>query len=125
MHASDACHHSVHRLDLGSALNLNLHFHVLFVDGLFSPRGSGQLRFHRLNAPTNKELNALVATIGEFVARYQYRDRATPVCCGEIKKFTAEVEADELPKFPEIAGSREIFKLSIDFVQTSCGTVFR
>ena len=27
----------------GSALNLNLHFHVLFIDGVFSSKGHGQL----------------------------------------------------------------------------------
>ena len=57
----------------GSALNLNLHFHVLFFDGVFSPRSHGDLRFHRVNAPTSKELNALVATISERVARYLER----------------------------------------------------
>ena len=57
----------------GSALNLNLHFHVLFIDGVFSPKSHGELRFHRANAPTSKELNALVATISERVARYLER----------------------------------------------------
>ncbi len=56
-----------------SALNLNLHFHVLFIDGVSSSKGNGQLRFHRVNALTSKELNALVATISERVARYLER----------------------------------------------------
>lgn len=53
----------------GSALNLNLHFPVLFIHGVFSPKSHGQLRFHRVNAPTCKELNSLVATISQRVAR--------------------------------------------------------
>lgn len=57
----------------GSALNLNLHFHVLFIDGVYSPKSNGELRFHRVNAPTSKELNALIATISERVARYLER----------------------------------------------------
>ncbi len=57
----------------GSALNLNLHFHVLFIDGVFSPKSNGQPRFHRVNAPTSKELNALVVTISERVVRYLER----------------------------------------------------
>ncbi len=57
----------------GSALNLNLHFHVLFIDGVFSTSGHGQLRFHQVNAPVSKELNALVAKISERVARYLER----------------------------------------------------
>ena len=43
----------------GSALNLNLHFHVLFIDGVFSPKSNGDLRFHRVNAPTSKELTSI------------------------------------------------------------------
>ena len=39
----------------------------------YSPKSNGQLRFHRVNAPTSKELNALVATISECVARYLER----------------------------------------------------
>ena len=54
----------------GLALNLNLHFHALFIDGVFSSKSRGELRFHRVNALTSKELNALVATISERVARY-------------------------------------------------------
>jgi hypothetical protein len=57
----------------GSALNLNLHFHVLLIDGVFLPKSNGDLRFHRVNAPTSKELNALVATISERVAGYLER----------------------------------------------------
>ena len=54
----------------GSALNLSLHFHLLFIDDLFLCKSKGDLRFHRVNAPTFKELNATVATISERVARY-------------------------------------------------------
>ena len=66
----------------GSALNLNLHFHALFIDGVFSPKSNGELRFHRVNAPTSKELNALVATISERVARYLERRGAQPGVVG-------------------------------------------
>ena len=50
-----------------------LHFYSLFIDGVFSTMRNEQLRFHRVNAPTSEELNALVATISERVARYQER----------------------------------------------------
>ncbi|MDB3935972.1 transposase [Granulosicoccus sp.] len=58
---------------LGSTLILNLHFQLLFIDGVFSPKSDLELRFHRVNASTSKELNALVATISERVARYLER----------------------------------------------------
>ena len=46
---------------------------MLFIDGVLSHKSNGQLRFHRVNAPTSKELNALVVTISERVARYLER----------------------------------------------------
>ena len=54
---------------------------MLFIDGVFSPKSNGDLRFHRVNAPTSKELNALVATISERVARYLER-RGRPARVG-------------------------------------------
>ena len=62
----------------GSALNLDLHFPVLFIDGVFSLRGNGQLRFHRVNAPTSKELNSLVATITYRIAMRPRRYNSRP-----------------------------------------------
>ena len=57
----------------GSALNLNLHFHVLFIDGVYQQKPNGKLRFHRANAPTASELNNLVATISQRVAHHLER----------------------------------------------------
>jgi ribosomal protein S27E len=57
----------------GSALNLNVHFHTLFIDGVYRKKHNGQLRFHRVNAPTGSELSVLVATISQRVARYLER----------------------------------------------------
>lgn len=57
----------------GSALNLNVHFHMLFLDGVYAENGRGQLCFHRVKAPTVAELNALVHTISHRVARFLER----------------------------------------------------
>lgn len=46
----------------GSALNLNVHFHTLFADGVFYKGGSGY-EFYRLPAPTEEELHALAEKI--------------------------------------------------------------
>ena len=35
----------------GSALNLNVHFHMLFLDGVYVDRPDGSLRFHSVNRP--------------------------------------------------------------------------
>lgn len=57
----------------GSALNLNVHFHMLFIDGVYQEKHNGQLRFHRVSAATNSELNTLVATISQRVAGHLER----------------------------------------------------
>ncbi len=42
----------------GSALNLNVHFHMLFLDGVHVERPDGRLRFRWVKAPTSAELTA-------------------------------------------------------------------
>ena len=51
----------------GSALNLNIHFHMLFLDGVY--RGGHPLRFQPLPAPSPEELQALVEQIAEQIGR--------------------------------------------------------
>lgn len=51
----------------GSALNLNVHFHMLFLDGVYTTTPWGKSRFHRTNAPGQQELVALVHTISHRV----------------------------------------------------------
>jgi len=57
----------------GSALNLNLHFHMLVLDGVYVENGHGGLRFHRLKAPNVDELKALVHAISHRLARFLER----------------------------------------------------
>ena len=56
----------------GSALNLNIHFHMLFLDGVYINSRHG-IRFCRVKAPTSNELTQLTHTIAQRVARYLER----------------------------------------------------
>ena len=47
----------------GGALNLNVHFHAVYLDGAFVERGDGTLRFLEALPPTVEELETLVADI--------------------------------------------------------------
>ncbi len=51
----------------GSALNLNVHFHTLFADGVFYKIEDGSYEFLRLAAPTKEELGFLAAKINDKV----------------------------------------------------------
>ena len=57
----------------GSALNLNLHFHMLFLDGVYVERGDGRIRFRWVKAPLSAELTHLADTIARRVGRYLER----------------------------------------------------
>ena len=53
----------------GSALNLNVHFHTLFADGVFHKNADGVLDFFRLPEPSEEELYFLAAKIGTKVLK--------------------------------------------------------
>lgn len=53
----------------GSALNLNIHFHMLFLDGVNVERPGGTLRFRWVKAPTSAELTRLTQTLARRISR--------------------------------------------------------
>ena len=63
----------------GSALNLNVHLHMLFLDGVYVERPDGSLRFRWVRAPTSAELagltQALARRIGRFLERQGLLER--------------------------------------------------
>jgi len=57
----------------GGALNLNIHFHMLFLDGVYVDHSNGTARFRWVRAPTSAELTQLVHTIAHRVGRFLER----------------------------------------------------
>jgi hypothetical protein len=53
----------------GSSLNLNIHFHMIFVDGVYLPVEGGTPMFRHVPAPTGAEMQFLVQQIAERVGR--------------------------------------------------------
>ena len=53
----------------GSALNLNIHFHILFLDGVYVYRDRRPPRFQRVKVPDKGELEDLVQLISKRVGR--------------------------------------------------------
>ena len=53
----------------GDALNLNVHFHALVLDGVYDARGEGRPEFHALGPPSDEELAGIAARIARRVAR--------------------------------------------------------
>ena len=54
----------------GSARNLNVHFHMLFLDGVYDAREEHHLCLHRTPAPTPAQMTSLAATIARRVCRH-------------------------------------------------------
>ncbi|BFO05845.1 IS91-like element ISVsa3 family transposase [Pseudomonas guariconensis] len=60
----------------GSALNLNIHFHMLWLDGVYedtTERPQRKPRLHRTRAPTSAQLTELANTIAHRVCRHLTR----------------------------------------------------
>jgi hypothetical protein len=53
----------------GDALNLNLHFHSLVLDGVYARDARGALRFHPLPAPDDAEVARLAGAIARRIIR--------------------------------------------------------
>ena len=61
----------------GSALNLNVHFHILFLDGVYLSQDTGDevtQVFRQVNAPTRADLEVLLQKISTRVARFLVKE---------------------------------------------------
>lgn len=56
----------------GSALNLSLHLHILFLDGVYVYRDNRSPRFQRVKAPVKDELENLVKLISQRVCDHSF-----------------------------------------------------
>ncbi len=57
----------------GSALNLNIHFHMLFLDGVYVDDGAAHFAFQSNKAPTPEQLTEVLHTISQRVAGFLER----------------------------------------------------
>jgi hypothetical protein len=53
----------------GSALNLNIHLHMISLDGVYTISKSGKAKFHRVNTPNQTELQTLLNRVIQRVVR--------------------------------------------------------
>ena len=77
----------------GGALNLNVHFHTLAVDGVFVRETDGSLSFAAAKAPTDDEVEALLGVIRKRVLRLLVR---RGLLCEEGGESSDETEAPPL-----------------------------
>ena len=58
----------------GSALNLNLHLHMIALDGVYTVGKSGKAKFHRVKAPNQTELRILLNRVIDRLVRRLVRE---------------------------------------------------
>ena len=72
----------------GGALNLNVHFHSLLLDGVYAAQPEGKLHFHPLPPPSDAEVGQVATRVAQRIARLLERRGLGP--------GAAPLEADPL-----------------------------
>ena len=86
----------------GGALNVNLHFHTLVLDGVFTEAPGGAMTFHPAPGPSDAEVAAALATIRQRVQRLLVRHGLEPA---DDATGPADRLADESPVLAGIVGA--------------------
>ncbi len=94
-----------------AALNLNIHFHILFLDGVYESRDNHQPRFQRIQAPGRQELDLLVEQISQRVGRCLER-------AGLLEQDTESAwldldPAEDADAMPHLMGSSVSYRIAV------------
>jgi hypothetical protein len=94
----------------GSALNLNIHFHILFLDGVYV-YGDKPPRFQRVKAPDKSELEDLVQLISQRAGRCLER---LGLLEQDAEQAWLELDpADDTDALPHIMGSSISYRVAV------------
>jgi ribosomal protein S27E len=98
----------------GSALNLNIHFHMLFLDGAYTGGSNGcPMRFRWVKAPTRDELIKLTNTIAFRVARYLERQGLLECDAGSSYLTPEAVETSDEDPSHQLLGSSITYRIAV------------
>jgi hypothetical protein len=93
----------------GSALNLNVHFHLLVLDGVYRRVGEGRLVFVPLPPPTAGELQRLVQRIAERIGRSLER---SGLITRDIENTYLAFEPNEQPPIHGLLGHSITYRIA-------------
>jgi len=98
----------------GGALNLNIHFHMLYLDGVYIGGSNGHpVRFRRVNSPTKGELTQLTHTIAHHVARYLERQGLLERDTGNIYLTPDAVDVSDEDPSNQLLGSSITYRIAV------------
>jgi len=96
----------------GSALNLNIHFHMLFLDGVYSSNRHPKW-FRQVKAPNRAELTRLTRTIAQRVGRYLERQGLVERDTGNIFLTQDAVDASNEDPTNQLLGSSVTYRIAV------------
>jgi len=98
----------------GGALNLNIHFHMLFLDGVYTGGSNGlPMWFRQVKAPNRAELTRLTHTIAHRVARYLVRQGLLERDTGNIYLTPEAVDASDDDPSNQLLGSSITYRIAV------------
>ncbi len=98
----------------GGALNLNIHFHMLFLDGVYTGDSNGHLMlFRQAKAPNREELTRLTHTIAQRVGRYLERQGLVERDTGSVYLTPEAVDASGDDPSNQLLGSSITYRIAI------------
>jgi hypothetical protein len=92
----------------GDALNLNVHFHSLLLDGVYAPGLDGPLRFHPLPPPEDAEVERVVGQVARRIAHLLGRRGLGP----EADPAEADPLAEEEPLLAQLYGASVVGRIA-------------
>jgi len=98
----------------GSALNLNVHFHMLFLDGVYvkDNKYGSAIRFQWIKSPTSEELGRLTHTIAKRIGRYLERQGILERDA-EHSYLNANSIEDEYNPMHQLHGSSVTYRIAV------------
>ena len=98
----------------GSALNLNIHFHMIFLDGVYTGGSNGlPIWFRQVKAPNRAELTRLTHTIAQRVGRYLERQGLVERDVGNIFLTQEAVHASDDDPKNQLLGSSVTYRIAV------------
>ena len=95
----------------GSALNLNIHFHILVLDGVYVYHDNRPPRFQRVKAPDKGELEELVQRISKRIGRCLERQGLLER--GAESAWLDLEPAEDTDAMPQILGSSVSYRVAV------------
>jgi len=98
----------------GGALNLNIHFHMLFLDGVYTGGlNEHPMRFRQVKAPNRDELTRLTHTIAQRVGRYLERQGLVERDTGNVYLTSEAVDASDENPSNQLLGSSITYRIAV------------